>query len=528
MKTLGRTLVSIIMILTLGTALLIAADGGLVIRSPLFGPMDRPIAQESELRQQSFAEQLGLGATPSRSDQERVLAAISSEEYPVTPGDTYRLVYLDGLKTVTVELQADEKQSVTIPGLGTIEGAGMTFPALRTEILSMVRTYHSYSNPQLVLIATGSFTVSVIGEVSGTRVLPAWGLSRLSEVVQSATPWASSRRVEIRHRDGSSDTYDLYQALREGALDQDPLLRSGDVIVLTRAEKIVQLGGNVYRKGTFQLVEGDTLSTLITGYGGGVLSRADVQQIRIQRYNDTAKRWDVLYANLIEEPWFALRHQDQVIIDTLLPSIQSITIEGAIASSEAHDSLSSTALMGYPSGRIFYQFYPQETLRQLLTTISSRLLTVSDLDGSYLLRDGERIAVKVQQILYGNDTQGSLQLKAGDTLLIPFNQRLVSVGGAVVRSGVFAYVPDKEANYYIALAGGVSDDATYPLKIKVLGPDGKKIPSDGPIPAESTISVEKNTFVKDIAPTVAVIGLVSSILGIVAVTLSIILDAKKL
>jgi hypothetical protein len=184
--------------------------------------------------------------------------------------------------------------------------------------------------------------------------------------------------------------------------------------------------------------------------------------------------------------------------------------------------------MGYASGKIFYQFYPQENLRQLLTTIASRLLTVSDLDGSYLLRGEEKIPIRAQQILYGNDEQGLLRLMAGDTLVIPFNQRFVTVSGGVVRSGIFAYVPEKGVNYYIALAGGLSDDAAYPTSIKLLGSDGKKIDKEGEVPPESTIVVAKNTFVKDLAPTVAVIGLVSSILAIIAGVLSIVLDAKKL
>jgi hypothetical protein len=164
----------------------------------------------------------------------------------------------------------------------------------------------------------------------------------------------------------------------------------------------------------------------------------------------------------------------------------------------------------------------------MLSSIAPRLMTVSDLDGAYLLRNTEKIPIKAQQILYGTSEQASMRLQSGDTFIIPFNQRFVTVSGAVVRSGVFAYVPDKGINYYIALAGGLSDDATYPTSISVYGPDGKKLDSSLPIEPESTIAVAKNTFVRDIAPTVAIIGLVSSILGIVATVVNIILDAKSL
>jgi len=529
MKKSRTTFSILVLLLFVCVASLQAQDAGLVVRSPLFGSVPKETTGQETLEIQSYAAQLGLAQVQVELDaNQRVLSAISNSSYPVTPGDTFRLVYLDGMKTVTLDLQADDQTSVAIPGLGVIDGKGLTFQELRRRMLSMVQTYHSFSNPQVVFTGTGSFTVSVVGEVVGTRIVPAWGLSRLSEVVQSASPYASTREVEITSVDGQTKTYDLYRALKKGDLAQDPLLKSGDVVRLKRADKLVSLGGNVYQGGTYQLLAQDNLSTLITSYGGGVLGGSDVQNIRLQRYNSATGIWDVHYVDLVKNPGFALQHQDQVIVDTLPPSMQSVTIEGAIATSEAFDTLSSTALVGYTSGRIFYQFYPGETLKQMLSSIAPRLMTVSDLDGAYLLRNTEKIPIKAQQILYGTSEQASMRLQSGDTFIIPFNQRFVTVSGAVVRSGVFAYVPDKGINYYIALAGGLSDDATYPTSISVYGPDGKKLDSSLPIEPESTIAVAKNTFVRDIAPTVAIIGLVSSILGIVATIVDIILNAKSL
>ncbi len=520
-----------ILLLLLFSTLLFAAEGsGLVVRSPLFGPDSLSTTfDEKSLVLQSYAEQLGLSLEQVEEKPEtRVLSAISNGSYPITPGDRFRLVYLDGLQTVTVDLQADEKSTITVPGLGTVNCCGLSFLEVKKEILTMVQTYHSYSNPQLILTGTGSFSVSVIGEVGGTRVVPVWGLSRLSSVVGSATAYASTRNIHITRTDGSSDTFDLYLAMRKGKLDQDPLLRSGDVITIPRAEKIVVLAGNVYAPGTYQLKEGETLSDLVSSYGGGVLNNADVQKIRVQRFNKQSGAWEVVYADLFGGKPMVLQHMDQVVIDTLKSSVHTVTIEGSVAASEAYDNLSSTALMGTSSGRIFYQFYPGESVRQMLESIAPRLMTVSDLDGTYLLRGQKRIAVKAQQILYGDDPNALLPLESGDIFIIPFNQRFISVSGGVVRSGVFAYVPDKGINYYLALAGGLSDDASVPTSIKVYGPNGEKLDSSGEIPAESTIKVAKNTFVKDIAPTVAVIGLVSSIIAIVGAVITIIVDSKTL
>jgi protein involved in polysaccharide export with SLBB domain len=518
MKT-TRRIVATVLLLAFAFSLSAAQISGLVVRSPLFGiqqAMDDEEDSRDPLAVQSYRQQLGLSEVlVEETADDRVLTAISSGRYPVTPGDTYRLVYIDGLDTVTLDLQADEEMTVAIPGLGIVDGAGLAYNQLKQKILAMVQTYHSYSNPQLVLTGTGSFTIPVIGEIGGTRFVSAWGLSRLSSVVYDVASYASTREVTITHKDGSFETYDLYRAMREGALDQDPLLKSGDVVTIPKARKLVVLSGNVYAPGTFQLLEGDTLQDLVASYGKGILGNADIQRIRIQRYSKEGKGWEVLYADLLSEEPIELQDQDQVIVDSLKPAVTSVVVEGAVSTGEVYDDQSSTALVGNSSGRIIYQFYPGETVRQLFETVSSRLMTVSDLERAYLVRDGNRIPFDIRQVLYTDGENASMQLRAGDTFVIPFNQRFVTVSGAVVRSGIYAYVPDKPVSYYLALAGGLSDDASVPTSIKLYDAENDRIDGDGPVPAEATITVAKNTFVKDIAPTVAVVGLISSILGIV-------------
>jgi protein involved in polysaccharide export with SLBB domain len=528
MKT-AKKIIVIFMVLAISSTLFAASGSGLVVRSPLFGVTVPEENLLNPLAIQSYSQQLGLPQLVVDENQgTRVLTAISNGKYPVTPGDTYRLVYLDGLKTVTLELQVDEKMSVVVPGLGTVEGAGLAFTQLKQQILAMVKTYHSYSNPQLVLTGIGSFTVAVIGEVGGTRFVSVWGLSRLSSVVSSATSYASTRAITITHTDGTSATYDLYLALRKGKLDQDPLLKSGDVITIPKAEKLVVLSGSVFAPGTYQVQKDQDLKSLVSYYGGGVLSGADIQKIRVQRYNATTGIWQVLYADLLSGEPFVLQDQDQVVVDTLAPTLMSVTVEGAISSTETYDTMSSSALLGNSSGRIIYQFYPGESIKQLFDAISSRLMAVSDLNGAYLIRDGQRIPLDIQQILYGNSTSASMKLKAGDSITLPFNQRFVTVSGAVVRSGVYAYVPDKGYSYYLSLAGGLSDDASVPTSVKVFDASNNQLERDLIIPAEATIKVARNTFVKDIAPTVAIVGLISSIIGIVYYVIQSISEAQSL
>ncbi|MDK2860091.1 MAG: polysaccharide biosynthesis/export protein [Sphaerochaeta sp.] len=94
-----RAHVVFVLIILLCSALpLSAEEAGLVIRSPLFGPQVKTSTSVENLEVQSFSAQLGLLAQPPvYNEEQRLLSAVSNGSYPVTPGDAFRLVYLDGL-----------------------------------------------------------------------------------------------------------------------------------------------------------------------------------------------------------------------------------------------------------------------------------------------------------------------------------------------------------------------------------------------------------------------------------------------
>ncbi|HQB54789.1 MAG TPA: polysaccharide biosynthesis/export family protein, partial [Sphaerochaeta sp.] len=155
MRNSKRCALILLIILVVVHGALIAADNGLVIRSPLYGSSTKDLVGTT-VQVQSYAEQLGLAATSSiPTADERLLNAISEPSYPVTPGDTYRVVYLDGLKTVTLDLQVNEAYQVALPGLGRVNGQGLTFQQMSQKITDLIGAYHSYSNPQVVFTGVG-------------------------------------------------------------------------------------------------------------------------------------------------------------------------------------------------------------------------------------------------------------------------------------------------------------------------------------------------------------------------------------
>ena len=518
-KSIGCLLLGLLLWgLSLGAAD-VAPSRGLVVRSPLYG--NTAVSESATVQEVlPFYAQLGLPAQDTRIIDmdnivlERQLAAIGDASYPITPGDTFQLSYANGATRVMVELQVDSTYKLDIPSIGTIDCDGLTFPQLKEKVFSAVGTMNTHANPQFVLLATGSFTVTLLGEVDAKTELVSWGLSRLSSTVYHATKYASSRMVKVTSRDGTEHVYDLFAALRYGKREEDPYLKSGDVVTFVPAPTIVTIGGMVKRPGTYQLLPGESLQDLLGVYAGGVLPDGDIQHIRVRRYDARKRDYDLLDIDCLGNEDLPLQHLDAVMVDQVAPSTRSLVIQGAVKVDESVDPSSSSALLGQSSGKIFYQYYPGETLGQMVRVLSNRFTISSDLAHAYLVRGGVHIPLNIADILSGKTSGDDCLLQSDDEITIPFEQKFVTVSGAVARSGVYAYVPDKTADYYLALAGGLTNEAKGPEKVDVRDKQGQKLERYGIVPAESSIDVKAKTFVSSLGPTIAVVGLVSSVVSI--------------
>lgn len=512
-------IVSMSLVLLFPLWLLPAAESTTIIRSPYYG--SSAAVNGAETIELDYLAQLGLttqeSPVPATVSQERLLAAISNNYYPVTPGDTLSLFYTEGKNTTSLTLQVDGSYRVSIPTLGTVNGKDKTFVEFAREIEQLVVTYLPYSLPRVTLIGTGAFSVAVRGEVTSTREVPAWGLSRLSSVIGGATNYASTRQIRITARDGSNKTYDLYAALREGDLAQNPYVKAGDVITIPQAERLITLAGEVVRPGVYQPLEGESLHKILETYGNGVLPSGDARALLVRRFKgDSSSTVDVLRVSAEELESFAVQHLDTIFVNPIVPLTRAVSIEGAVTMGGA--TVLPSALNS--SGRLYYQFFPGETVVEMLQTLSQRFSAVSDLGGTYLLRGEQLIPIDVQSILMGRPSEvATLVLLEGDRFVVPFNQLFVNVAGAVLKPGTFPYIPDKKADYYIHLAGGFDPAKNRNGAFTVIDKQGNKLSENAIVPPEAIVNAKLNTFQAvnglNLATTVTIVGLVATITSII-------------
>lgn len=505
----------------------------------------------------------------SAEDLQNAMLARSSAEYRVTPGDIYTLGYAAGTTMVTYIITVDSSYRIKVSNLGVINGAGKTFMQLKQEVEGVVSNNYPLSGVQLALTEAAVFRVYVKGEVVSAGEVSAWGLSRLSSLIPAAdnetstatgrqistvtgrqtstatdsqtggnsqinssrqkelTRLASLRDIEIRSSNGTVKVYDLYRARRYGELNQDPYLRPGDVVTFKRLNREVSISGAVERPGLYQLLTGEHLKELVEQYGGGFTPIADSSRIEMIRYvgavSGSGDKIRLTQESVAED--YELKHYDEVIVPDIASMRPVIFVEGAVRAVIAESVLeeqgfqaTTTSASVTASNRLVVQFNHGEDYAALIRRNKGWFLAVSDPGNAYLIRDGNRIAVNLNPMLYDTEYRSVLDVREYDTLVVPFRQYFVSVAGAVAAPGRYPYIPDRDWEYYIGLAGGFVQEKNALQAVEIRDMNGTKQAKETMIGPESTITARTNNFLyyfnQFAPPIMTVLSIVSTFLSV--------------
>jgi protein involved in polysaccharide export with SLBB domain len=445
---------------------------------------------------------------------------MSNAGYRVTAGDVYTLAYSAGGVQVTYPIAVDTSYRIRVSNLGVINAAGKTFLQLKTEAEAIVSNNYPLSGVQLVLTRPALFTVHLKGEVLSAAEYPAWALSRLSSFLteERLTPYASLRDVTVTSTGGQSRSYDIFKARRDGDLSQDPYVRPGDTVTVKRLERQVEITGEVERPGRYQLLPGENLRELIEVYGSGFTPLADPTRLEITRYvNSVSVSGDKIQpGENVFESIFHLEHYDRVMVPVKTQLQPVLFVEGAVAVITEDDvtSLASPTV----SNRLVIPFNRGEYYGTLIRRNREWFSAVSDTRSAYIIRGDRHIAINLNPMLYDEGYRGEVVIEENDTLIIPFRQYFVTVAGAVARPGRYPYIPDRDWEYYIALAGGFIPERNRRERITIVDITGKRMGKGDNITPETVITASTNHpvyYFNQYAP------VITTVLSIATTTISI-------
>ena len=483
--------------------------------------------------------------------------AMSNPDYRVLPGDIYQLGYTVGQSAVSYQIVVDSSGVIRVSNLGSVNVNGKTFLVVKKQVESLVSQNYPLSVVQFVLASPSSFTVTIKGEVSKTTEVKAWGLMRASQAINGLlTEFSSNRYLSITGSSGKTIEYDLFKALRDGDLRQDPYLSPGDVITIPRVKRRILLSGAIERPGTYELAEQESISDLISIYGNGYIEGADKTQVKVTRTKEDSNGkllFDSFFLDVNDAGHEArLQHLDKVYVDNrnMLRSVIYLDIpvdaETRIAiltnsqktSEQKNNHLNST--VSHSTAQTAANPINKNSDLKVVTTtiiipftqgddvvsiIRERFSLFTkpwvDTTGAYIFRRGKQIPINLNPLLFDSSYSELMLLEAGDRLIIPEMKHTVTVTGAVANPGTYLYTPGRTFEYYIALAGGFDYQRNTGQAVEITDVYGKRLRKDSVIGPNTTIAAKSNAFMYNFNIYAPLITVTATVLTIITTILAL-------
>jgi len=364
---------------------------------------------------------------------------IDPDQYLIRPGEQLLVTFVKtSLPSMLLKVNAEGK--IVDQNLGEISVTDKTLTEARrtlTEIL--LASYHAED----IVISVGApylVSIQVSGAVNAPGRYCGYTSQTVSEIIDSAGGvrlHGSSRLIRLS-APLQDYNVDLDRVTYLADVEADPCLYGGlSIFVPSRSVRTVHVTGAVRVPREIELIDGDDLNLLIA-LAGGPRPQADVAASYIM--NDSGRN--------PAEPG-AIATGDIIMVP----------YAGGVAQGE------DVCLFGAVgrNGRFLYQ--PGMTLEQLLNQAGgltvkanpARITIFRKAESNvWTNQDEGRYALSVES--GGHDRLAAMKLSPSDSIFIPVMLGYVKVSGDVRHPGLYVYEDGKNAGYYIANAGGYTEN----------------------------------------------------------------------
>lgn len=439
----------------------------------------------------------GVQAQPRGPALESVIVP---ENYYVGPSDGFA-VDIWSSTPLAFELTVTPEGTLIVPTVGEVQVANMTLTAAKKKVVAAIRKRYLNAELTMTLVSPRPVIVTVEGQVLNPGSYTMAAYNRVDKAVEAANKLMpgetqndvnnvrltmSTRRIILRHNDGTQSRVDLQKFLAEKEDRWNPYLREGDIVVVPTNDftrNVIGVYGQVNTPGRFEFAGGDSASDLLRfAYGFSPLARED--SIEFTRQDPTG---NILERRVIDgrailqgtAPDFLLQPGDRLLVrgDVDQRGDYRVTITGEVRSPGVYpitrDSTRLTDLIRFAGGFTDDALLSSaEVLRQPVMageTETERLQSIRGgvppddttyfyLETALRIRK-EPVTADFEKLFGRGDTSSDVLLRNGDYVDVPSKKKTVYVFGQVVTPGHVPYRPGTDIWYYIGKAGGVTDRA---------------------------------------------------------------------
>ena len=341
-------------------------------------------------------------------------------------------VYVNGLSVEKAAQKVKRRLSKIYSGLYSREGDGPN-------------TYF-----QLSLGSLKSINVNVIGEAvyPGTYTLSSFS-NMFNAIYYAGGPNnnGSMRSIELIRSNKKIATLDIYDYLINGRLSNNEKLQDQDVILIKPYANRVIVEGAVKRPAIYEVMDKETLSSLINASGG---FNEDAYQAKILVKRNTDKEREVVTVEKLNYGTFELSNGDQLTVNSILDKFSNrVQIMGAVNMPGEYELMEGITLK---------QLIEQaEGLRE--DAFIGRGLIVR-LNNDLTLSN---VSFKVDDIISG--AKSDIVLQKEDVVRISSifdiqEAKTLSIRGEVLKEGDFPYITGMTVEDLILLSGGLKESAS--------------------------------------------------------------------
>jgi len=204
-------------------------------------------------------------------------------KYIIGPGDEVRILFW-GRVNAQYNLTVDRDGKITIPQVGPVTVAGMTFEDMSKKLIELSEQMVG-ANIDVTLGSLKTIPIFVLGDVRRPGAYMIGSFATITDALLLAggpNEIGSMRKIELRRKDKVFTTLDLYDLFLKGDKSKDVILQAGDIVFVPPCGPLVGIAGNVKRPAVYELKDRFDLSHLIE-MAGGLIPTGYTQQIQVER-----------------------------------------------------------------------------------------------------------------------------------------------------------------------------------------------------------------------------------------------------
>lgn len=427
-------------------------------------------------------------------------STIAPESYFVGPSDVLA-VNIWVSPPITLLLTVTPEGTLIIPSVGEIRVSDMTLAAARKKVYTEVRKRFSFGEATITLVTPRDVVVTVQGRVlnQGSYTLPAYKridkaveeanvprMGQLPSDAQAIRPYMSTRKIIVRHKDGTFSRVDLNQFTVTKDDRWNPYLREGDLIIVPPFDytrNVIGVYGQVNVPGRIEYADGDSVKTALRmAYGFTSLARPDsVEFTRMDANGEIVVRktldGEAILAGTV--PDFPLQPGDRLVVAGRVDrrGDYTVVVAGQVKNPGTYPiTRSSTRLSEII--RTAGGFAEDASL--IAAQLVHKSVALDDIQTERLvsLRGGappedsayyyletelrmrkETVTTDFVRLFSEGDSTQDVILRDGDAIIVPLRKQTIYVFGQVVNPGHVPYLAGQGVEYYLGKAGGLTDRA---------------------------------------------------------------------